>query len=190
MESARVKFVFSKKATKIDEIFTVDLKFTKVQLISEWIFGVFKSPKKPTNFLQISALNSFIGQKSVKKLVCFWGDLKTPKIHSEINWPLDNSKINYLRNKFIKSSLHNLPTHNITTLLDHYYYYYYFFKNILQRVNTLKTYFYDNKKIYKYKIVKKLPEYYHLIAQLLLHKLPFHWINKTEKPFSSNYKDI
>ena len=29
-----------------------------------------------------------LGQKSVKTLVGFLGDLKTPKIHSEINWPL------------------------------------------------------------------------------------------------------
>ena len=29
-----------------------------------------------------------LGQKSVKNLVGFLGDLKTPKIHSEINWPL------------------------------------------------------------------------------------------------------
>ena len=30
-----------------------------------------------------------LGQKSVKNLVGFLGDLKTPKIHSEINWPLE-----------------------------------------------------------------------------------------------------
>ena len=42
---------------------------TKGQLISEWNFCVFKSPKKP----------NFIGQKSVKNLVGFLGDLKTPK---------------------------------------------------------------------------------------------------------------
>ena len=29
-----------------------------------------------------------LGQKSVKNLVGFLGDLKTPKFHSEINWPL------------------------------------------------------------------------------------------------------
>ena len=31
---------------------------------------------------------SFIGQKSAEKLVGFFGHLKTPKFHSEINWPL------------------------------------------------------------------------------------------------------
>ena len=30
-----------------------------------------------------------LGQKSVKNLVGFWGDLKTPKFHSEIKWPLE-----------------------------------------------------------------------------------------------------
>ena len=30
-----------------------------------------------------------LGQKSVKKLVGFFGDLKTPKFHSEINRPLE-----------------------------------------------------------------------------------------------------
>ena len=29
-----------------------------------------------------------LGQKSVKNLFGFLGDLKTPKLHSEINWPL------------------------------------------------------------------------------------------------------
>ena len=30
-----------------------------------------------------------LGQKSIKNLVGFSGDLKTPKFHSEINWPLE-----------------------------------------------------------------------------------------------------
>ena len=59
----------------------------KGQLISEWNFGVFKSAKKPTKFLT-DFCPSFIGQKSVKDLVGFLGDLEKPKIHSEINWPL------------------------------------------------------------------------------------------------------
>ena len=29
-----------------------------------------------------------LGQKSVENLVGFLGDLKTPKLHSEISWPL------------------------------------------------------------------------------------------------------
>ena len=32
-------------------------------------------------------MNTKVEQKSVKNLVDFLGDLKTPKIHSEINWP-------------------------------------------------------------------------------------------------------
>ena len=33
-----------------------------------------------------------LGQKSVKNLVGFFGDLKKPKIDSEINWPLETPK--------------------------------------------------------------------------------------------------
>ena len=36
----KLKFMFSKKATKIDELFTVDLKLYKGQLISKWFFEV------------------------------------------------------------------------------------------------------------------------------------------------------
>ena len=60
---------------------------TKGHLISEWTFWAFKSPKKSTNFLT-NLCPSFMGQKSDKNLVGFLGDLKTPKLHSEINWPL------------------------------------------------------------------------------------------------------
>ena len=66
-------------ATELD----TDIRFPvnvqpKGQLISEWNFGVFKSPKKPTKFLT-DFCPSFIGQKSVQNLVGFLGDLKTPK---------------------------------------------------------------------------------------------------------------
>ena len=43
----------------------------KGQLISEWIFGVFKSPKKPTNFLTDVCLMT-LGLKSVKIGWLFW----------------------------------------------------------------------------------------------------------------------
>ena len=59
---------------------------TKGQLILEWSFGVFKSPKKPTKFL-----TDFLPHEArayVKKLVDFLGDLKAQKFHSEIKWPL------------------------------------------------------------------------------------------------------
>ena len=70
--------------------FLIQLHHTKGQLISEWNFGVFKSPQKPTKYLP-DFCPSFIGQKSGKYLVGFLGDLKAPKIRFEINWPLDAS---------------------------------------------------------------------------------------------------
>ena len=60
---------------------------TKGQLISGRNFGGIKSLKNPTKFLT-DFCPIKLGQKSVKNLVCFLGDLKTPKIHSKINWPL------------------------------------------------------------------------------------------------------
>ena len=66
---------------------------TKGQLISEWSFGVFKSPKKPTKFLS-DFCPMKQGHKSVKKLVDFLGDLKAQKFHSEIKWPLVLIQVN------------------------------------------------------------------------------------------------
>ena len=44
-------------------------------------------PKSQPNFkTDFSPMK--LGQKSVKHLVGFWGDLKTQKIHSKINWAL------------------------------------------------------------------------------------------------------
>ena len=57
------------------------IKDDKGQLISERNFSVFKSPKNPTKFL-----TDFCPMR----LVGFWGDLKTPKFRSEINWPLSS----------------------------------------------------------------------------------------------------
>ena len=57
---------------------------------NDLIIGVFKSPINPTKFL-IYFFPSFIGQKSVKNLVGFLGDLKTPKFLSEIKSPLLNT---------------------------------------------------------------------------------------------------
>ena len=59
----------------------------KCHLISEWNFCAFKSPKKSTN-LMTDLCPSFMWQKSDKDLVGFLVDLKTPKLYSEINWPL------------------------------------------------------------------------------------------------------
>ena len=44
---------------------------SKGQLISEWNFGVFKSPKKRTSFWQISALASKMGQIKNTKAVYY-----------------------------------------------------------------------------------------------------------------------
>ena len=55
-----------------------EFEYIKGQLISEGKFGVFKCPKKPTDFMKL-------GQKSAKNWVGFLRDLKTPKFHSEIN---------------------------------------------------------------------------------------------------------
>ena len=49
-------------------------------------------------------------QKSVKNLVGFLGDLKTPKFHSEINWPLKK-----VGKKFVDSC-----THVMNWLLVHF----------------------------------------------------------------------
>ena len=53
--------MFSKKATKLDKIFTIDLRVTKGQLISKCLFGVIVSTKKNNeNIVRISALKVFI----------------------------------------------------------------------------------------------------------------------------------
>ena len=59
----------------------------KGQLISKWLFGFFKSPKKgPKNFCP-----SRLEQKiNIFKLV-FFGELKTLKFPFEMNWPLFTS---------------------------------------------------------------------------------------------------
>ena len=82
---------------------------TKGQLISEWSFGVFKSPKKPTKFLT-DFCPMKLGHKSVKKLVYFLGDLKAQKFHSEINW-LSSKLPEYNTNYRQTKSTSNKRTH-------------------------------------------------------------------------------
>ena len=54
----------------------------KGQLISKYPFGVFKSPKKNTKFLEARA-------EILKNIpLFFWEIFKAPKGHFEINWPL------------------------------------------------------------------------------------------------------
>ena len=48
----------------------------------------------------LTLLKVKLGQKSVKILVGFLGDLKTPKFHYEINWPLINIKKSGRRTNF------------------------------------------------------------------------------------------
>ena len=63
--------------------------FTKGQLISKCLFGIFNSPKK--------WMKKFYGTSSRIVFIHFLGELKTPKRHFKSNWPLKLSKI------FIKS---------------------------------------------------------------------------------------
>ena len=81
------KYVCRKSKSPWDLVKFIDCETDKGQLISDWIFGVFKSPKKSTKFLT-DFCPSIIEQKSIWNLVGFLGDLKIPKIQSEINWPL------------------------------------------------------------------------------------------------------
>ena len=64
---------------------------TKGHLISEWNFGVFKSPQKVTQIL-----DRFLPYEA-RAEICqnfgwLMGYLKTPKSKSEINWPLLNEE--------------------------------------------------------------------------------------------------
>jgi hypothetical protein len=76
----------NKIAYYINSTWFTQWKIAKGQLISEWNF-VFKSPKK-TNLILDRFCPMTLGQKFVRNLVGFLGDLKTPKFHSEIIWPL------------------------------------------------------------------------------------------------------
>ena len=60
-------------------MFTKFILVIEGQVISKWNFGIFKSPKKPT---KPTRAENFL------KFGWFLGDLKTPKFHSEIKWPL------------------------------------------------------------------------------------------------------
>ena len=68
----------------VDIIFSLFIFPTKGQLISKFLFGVFNSPK------QMNENNSTWGTIVVKSdfYVRFLRELKIPKRHFEINWPL------------------------------------------------------------------------------------------------------
>ena len=102
--------------------FLGDLKTSKIlewylmRRCSEYWFGTFYKGQlisvssnlpKSTDFCAMK-----LGQKSVKNLVSFLGDSKTPKFHSEITWTLvgDRAKVkNFLR-------LSHLLENNLTCL--------------------------------------------------------------------------
>ena len=62
-ENHKLKFMFS-KATKIDEIFTVNLTLCKGQLISKAIYGLLTSPKKQMDEFVLFAFLLFTANKS------------------------------------------------------------------------------------------------------------------------------
>jgi hypothetical protein len=57
----------------------------KSQLISKCLFGIFNSPKKRTKKFDFT---KYYGTSTRIVFVHFLGELKTSKIHFEINWPL------------------------------------------------------------------------------------------------------
>ena len=56
-----LKFMFSRKATKIDKIFTVNLTLCKGQLISKGLFAIFTWTNKWTKYFCNSALKKIVG---------------------------------------------------------------------------------------------------------------------------------
>ena len=59
---------------------------TKGQLISKCLFGIFNSPKKRTKKLDFTTYYlEYLKQNCFRS---FLAELKTPKRHFEINWPL------------------------------------------------------------------------------------------------------
>ena len=56
----------------------------KGQLILKCLFGIFNSPKKTNEWIRLY----YYGAASCTIFVCFLGELKTPKRHFEIKWPL------------------------------------------------------------------------------------------------------
>ena len=57
---------------------------TKGQLILKGLFGIFNSSKKRTEKFDLTTI---VPQVDLFSFI-FWKNLKTPKIHFEINWPL------------------------------------------------------------------------------------------------------
>ena len=72
--------MFSKKDTKIDKIFTVDLTLTKGQLISKCLFVDFNFFQKTNKNTLHSSKNEFIHS--------FLEEFTAWQFAFEINWPL------------------------------------------------------------------------------------------------------
>ena len=67
----------------------IDVTFPKGQLISKGLFSVFNSSKKWTK----KFCPNILGQKLKFSSSFFLEELKTPKRHFEISWPLQNEDI-------------------------------------------------------------------------------------------------
>ena len=67
----QLKFILSEKATKNDQIFTVDLALTKGQLISKQIYEVIVFPKKQTKYCKDFCLESQ-GRNPCNISFAFW----------------------------------------------------------------------------------------------------------------------
>jgi hypothetical protein len=73
--------MFSGKATKNDEIFTIDLTLCKGQFILKYPFGIFNSLKKRTKKFDFTTT---VPQVQFFSFI-FLGELKAPKRHIKIN---------------------------------------------------------------------------------------------------------
>ena len=79
-----IKIVSSRKNFEKALIFVTFAVWSKGQLISKCLFGIFDSSKKPT---KKSDLTTMVPPVELFSFI-FWKNLKTPKRHFEINWPL------------------------------------------------------------------------------------------------------
>ena len=70
--------------------------FYKGQLISKRLFGIFNSPKKTNKKIQLY----YNGNSSRNGFVRFLGELRKPKRHFEINWPLTQPTLKTIRRSY------------------------------------------------------------------------------------------
>ena len=98
---------------------------SKGQLISEYPFDVLNFQKNQRkNLTSLTNLKSGeinkmkLGQKSVKNLVGFKGNLKTPKFYSEINWPLVSIHTVFVKNISISNTYSLKLKHQTLTVSE------------------------------------------------------------------------